>query len=251
MIPHPEPKRLGMVGRTGTIGLVRVNRATRIATYGRLCDLLHQSLFLRWRNALGDSSWTLWLSIFGAVTGGASIVISTAAAWFSRRQAVAAEGPQKPFIEVVKAEWDKEIDGWYRLEILTRNETGKTWRMTRAAVKLPRLAKIISIHNISSSDAGGRYMPMHLSLVDLSSIGNTAQPSTRVAPYGTRSDNNYVGRNDTCLEEFLVYIPLRSRRKSDIRLSISFILEDNTAIARPRYIQLERRVAPKAIRTTV
>ncbi|ACM27558.1 hypothetical protein [Rhizobium rhizogenes] len=191
------------------------------------------------------ASWTFWLSIFGAVTGCFGLIVSIASAWFTRRQAVAAEGPQAPEIEVSGGEWDKDTDGWFRITITTRNLTNKSWQMISAIVKSPKLAKLISIHEISSIDAGGRYIPMHLSLVQPSSISDSAKAITSVAPYGTQANNRYVGNKDFFSEEFLVYIPAGYRRKSVIPLSITFTLQDRTAIARPRHIKLVRKLSPK------
>lgn len=193
---------------------------------------------------MSDSAavWSFWLSIFGATTGGFGLLIAGAAASYTKRQAIAAEGPQAPEIEILSETWG--ADNWYSLEIITRNRTGKSWKLISAAVKSPRRAKIIAGHYLSYVDGSGLYQSKMPTSDEVSRYTAVTLPGTTVGPQGSR---NSAGYRDICREEFFVQIPDQSRFKLFRKhLTIIFVFEDKAAIARQRRITLKRNIAPKA-----
>jgi hypothetical protein len=178
---------------------------------------------------------SFWLGAFGSITGSVALI-------YSRRQALAAEGPTNPEIEVLKEGGNGE--GWYAIEIITRNKTHKSWDLRTAAVRSPKGSKIVAAKHISSYDAGGRYRTVMPSLEIASNLSSVTTAASSVWPAGTSSS---LGAGDQCREEFFILLPRKSRHWHFFRrnsLSILFTFEDRAATPRRRYIKLRRTIRP-------
>lgn len=169
------------------------------------------------------------LSIAGALFGFVGMLTGIGAVIYARRQALAAEGPQMPDLELSAAGWT-DTPNWYHVEITVRNRTPYSWTVSQAVLKRPRNARIVPTRAISSYSSDGDYLQTPLSEVDASKFSNTTNPEIVVAPMGTKGSPLISGDGDTCVVRFFLYLPSSARR-----FSIRFILASKASMVRERY----------------
>lgn len=189
------------------------------------------------------------LSIAGVVLGAIGTITGIASAIYARRQALAAEGPQLPTLEVDRHGWDEAYNDWYELKIIIRNKTDQPWIVKEVAVKRPKSAKIISGYDIpNDSDKPWEHKPRPLNKLDLSHLSKRTQPISQVAPTGVNPENHFhAGSHDKFWETFHIHMREKSfwRLFSSSSLSIRFTLESKADIDRMRYITLKLKLAEK------
>lgn len=183
---------------------------------------------------------SFWLSVSGAVTGFVGMITGIGAAAYARRQAIAAEGPKEPEIEISGHGWDTENEGWYSIHLTVRNRTNIGWLMSDAKIVSLLPGKLIS--QSSRPFSGPEYSPTFIPLNDLDrqSIGRETKLMVSIQASGTR---DWAGTPGNSAYVHLYVKPNYRSRSASIRFTFS----DKAAIARQRKITLKRRLEPKTI----
>lgn len=188
----------------------------------------------------------LWLGLLGAITGILGLITAIASAWYTRRAAIAAEGPPHPDIEVARHGWSTEGKGWYSFDIIIRNRTGDAWELASAK------SRGITSHPIFSTFSrpftGEQYDPHFTRLDEIpeSALVFTAQLGITVGPAGTQHFHGHGG------DAFRVSLFIRPSRFSMLtkRLCVSLTLEAKTDKVRHKIIAVKRRLKPTTITPT-
>lgn len=184
-----------------------------------------------------DETITFWLAVAGLAVSLGALFISLMSALYARRQAIAAEGPVAPIVEIANVSWRDEH--WYEVHVVVRNGTPYTWTSPSVKLRSPKAAKVVSSHAISSYDRSGRYQEKPLNEIELVDLSSEAKPYFLVAPAGTiQSRPGAAG--ETAWETFLVHFPL-----SPSKLSMRFRLSSKAANVRDRLVDVDVRIVPK------
>lgn len=186
----------------------------------------------------------LWLGVLGAVTGLLGLLTAIASAWYTRRSALAAEGPSHPGVEVNHHTWDEENPDWYRLDIVVRNRTSEAWEIMSAKSPFPFRAPIFSTH--SRPYQGEEYDPRAIPLNDVPA--NQLQDSVDLSlPVGPLGAAHFHGHGGDTLRVSLFLKP-SSFSKLTKRLCVSLNLEAKTERVRHKDIAVTRKLKPRTIK---
>lgn len=185
----------------------------------------------------------LWLGLLGAITGILGLITAIASAWYTRRAAIAAEGPPYPDIEVARHGWSSEGKGWYSFDIIIRNRTADAWELVSAA------SSGVTAHPIFSSYSrpftGERYDPdfTPFTAIPESELLFSAQLELAIGPAGTPHFHGHGG------DGVRVSLYIRPSRFSTLtkRLCVSLTLEAKTDKVRHKVIAVKRRLKPTTI----
>lgn len=182
----------------------------------------------------------LWLGVFGAVTGVVGLLTAIASAWYTRRAALAAEGPAHPSVEVHHHQWDNENPGWYRMNIVIRNRTGEAWELVSA--RAPRLLRTPIYANHTLPYEGEHWNP---TMIPLNQIAADRRPN-RVDfgfPIGPAGAQHFHGNGGDVLHVSIILKPSAFSRATK-RLCVSLSLEAKTEVVRHKDITVTRRLRP-------
>jgi len=182
---------------------------------------------------------SFWFGVVGVASGLIGLFVGVAGVIYGRRQAIAAEGPTSPDLEVEKHGWLDGFPGWYEVQVLVRNRTDRTWNMRSARLRKPSKGKLVAIDRLGVYDNAGSYLtpsPDELALDDLSAV---TRPDSQVGYAGSTVPGR--GRGDISRERLYAFFPKPDRCSI---ISIEFTLEDNGLSSRRISKMLDRRVAP-------
>lgn len=182
-----------------------------------------------------------WLGVLGAVTGALALVVSAISAWYTRRQALASEGPRHPDVEVEYHGWEDGSPGWYRLNLTVRNRTNEAWDIVGARLRSPILGKLVSdderpcvLTEFNEYDRTA----IPLAQIDIhqlrayTRVGRSVGPGGLPARHGGVGDTNYVS----------LFIRPSSVSRLTRRVSTILILEARADLVRHKDILVTRRL---------
>lgn len=197
---------------------------------------------MQWDDALSEVA-PLWLGVLGAITGILGLLTAIASAWYTRRAALAAEGPPYPNIEVNHHAWDQENPGWYRLEIIVRNRTNEPWELVSARAPRLLVSPIMSSH--SRPYEGDEWDPKIIPLNDIPAdqLQFVAPLGLSVGPLGAK---HFHGHGGDVVRASLLLRP-SSFSKATNRLWLSLTLEAKTERVRHKDIAITRRLKPRTM----
>ncbi|NTH65296.1 hypothetical protein G6L33_15670 [Agrobacterium rhizogenes] len=195
-----------------------------------------------------ETDTNFWFGVAGMTSGLVGILVAIVAVAYGRRQALAAEGPSSPDLEVISHGWLSGSDEWYSIDIMMKNRTDRFWEMSSARLALPVGGRLVTSQLVLVEDGAGNYVAPPVSELSADELTNVTSPVSAVAPVGTSSQFRFWGESDGCREVFFAYIPPRLRAAS---ISIEFTLEDRALNARQIRKTLNRRLNPRTSNATV
>lgn len=185
-------------------------------------------------------SFSDWLSIAGISTGAIGMITGISAAVYTRRQAVAAEGPQLPDVEVQTHEWVKECPDWYNVYLIIRNRTGSGWVLKSARLKTPNDGVIISnLKRPTIRGAGGGMKPVPLKNIEPKMLSSTTEVNESMSPPGSADWEGRAGH----ISHSHLYIRIPKHKKNG-SISIVLTFEEKILRAKLKTVLLVRKLAP-------
>lgn len=142
------------------------------------------------------------LGIISLAISVVSLMISFLSARYARRQAIAAEGPSRPSVEVGEATWEDPKRRWIRVDVIIRNMTTESWDATSATLTSPSRGKIAAAHLTSEYDEFGNFVPTLPS--DENRFTATTHPCCVVFPRGSGPSSPHHPFGDTARETFFL-----------------------------------------------
>lgn len=169
--------------------------------------------------------------LLGAVAGFLGLFISLGSIVYARRQAIAAEGPRSPHVEIAEATWSDQAKGWARVSIVTRNNTNEGWDMETAKLVSPRKGLLIAERYIQSFNDYGEHdvqIPQ-----DTTAFSAITKPWTNVLPPGSGSRIPHGPSADKAREDLYMRLPSGS---TNFKIALSF--RRKSGIGRPVKLQV-------------
>ncbi len=194
-----------------------------------------------------ETDRNFWFGAIGLLSGLIGTIVGIGGVIYGRRQALAAEGPKSPDLDLLSHGWLPGSNEWYALDVMTKNRTDRHWDMVSARLTLPTGGLLISAEHVTVDDGYGNQIAPPVSDLDPSGLSNVTSPISAVAPVGSSSRFRFMGETDGCREVFYAYIPERLRAES---ISIEFTLEDKALTVRQIRTTLNRKLKPKASSAT-
>lgn len=181
----------------------------------------------------------IWLGAVGTATGCIGMVTGIAAAIYTRRQAVAAEGPQCPDVETSSGRWDTDNPGWFRIKLVVRNRTPDRWEFESAQLTKPKRGIIISDAK-RPTQGDSVYEPVAVPLneldptqfCDVTTVDRSAMPETSKLWDGRAGDTIYT----------TLYIKPPDHGAG--RMVIGLTFRSMTAVSRVKKVVLKREYPP-------
>lgn len=168
-------------------------------------------------NGFDTGSPIALLSYFTLGISAVSLFVSLLSAHYARRQAIAAEGPRRPSVELASASWADESRRWLKIDIITRNFTNETWEMSTAILSSPANGKIVAGHLTAHEDGFGNWAPGVPD--DEHSFTAETSPATYVLPRGAGPSSPHNPSGEIARETFYLRCP---RRNDGFRIKFVF-----------------------------